>query len=151
MQPFLGTDTGVSFRNRQLRSDFNLQVSVPLVSFYLELLRDNKIESQVLSYNDIYSANPPTASVLNHFKQHFGFEFESLQWQYEKNVVSAIVEKTFDSLIGKVSALLSFYACDVVLLSGRPTSLKAITDIFLKYYAITPNRLKSMNDYRVGR
>ena len=151
MQPFLGTDNGVSFRNRQLRSDFNLQVSVPVVSYYLELLKQNKIESQLLSFGDIFGNNPPTQNVLNYFNRHFGFEFESLQWQYEKKVVAAIVEKTFDSLIGKISSLFSYYACDIVLLSGRPTSLKPLSDLFLKYYAISPNRLKSMNDYRVGR
>lgn len=151
MVDFLGKDEGVSFRNRQLRSDFNLQISVPLVLYFLELLKQNKIESQVLSYSDIYVGNSPTQNVLNHFRQHFGFDFESLQWQYERSVVSSIVEKTFDSLIGKISSLFSFYDCDIVLLSGRPTSLKAITDLFLKYYAISPNRLKTMNDYRVGR
>lgn len=151
MQPFLGTDNGVSFRDRQLRSDFNLQVSVPVVLFFLELLKQNKVESQNLTFNDIFSNNPPTQNVLNHFKHKFGFEFETLQWQYERKVVTAIVEKTFDSLIGKISSLFSFYACDIVLLSGRPTSLKPMTDLFLKYYAISPNRLKAMNDYRVGR
>jgi hypothetical protein len=151
MQPFLGTDNGVSFRNRQLRSDFNLQVSVPIASYYLELLKQDKNESLILSFSDIFGENPPTQSVLNHFKQHFGFDFESLQWQYERKVVSAIIEKTFDSLIGKISSLFSYYACDIVLLSGRPTSLKPLSDLFLKYYAISPNRLKSMNDYRVGR
>jgi hypothetical protein len=74
-----------------------------------------------------------------------------LQWTYKKKVVTDIVEKTFDTLIGKISSLLSFYDCDIVLLSGRPTSLKPLSDLFLKYYAISPNRLKSMNDYRVGR
>ncbi|MBK7816386.1 MAG: virulence factor SrfB [Sphingobacteriaceae bacterium] len=69
----------------------------------------------------------------------------------QKKVVAGIVEKTFDSLIGKISSLLSFYNCDIVLLSGRPTSLKPLSDLFLKYYAITPNRLKSLNEYRVGR
>jgi len=151
MQPFLGTDNGVSFRDRQLRSDFNLQVSVPIASRFLELLRENKLESRILSFNDIFSDNPPTPSVLNRFNRHFGFEFESLQWQYEKKVVAAIIEKTFDNLIGKISSLFSYYACDIVLLSGRPTSLKPVGDLFLKYYAISPNRLKSMNDYRVGR
>ena len=151
MQPFLGTDNGVSFRNRQLRSDFNLQVSVPIVSCYLELLKQNKTASQILSYRDIFSHNPPTQAVLNHFNQHFGFDFESLQWPFDRKIVTAIVEKTFDSLIGKISSLFSYYACDIVLLSGRPTSLKPLTDLFLKYYAISPNRLKSMNDYRVGR
>jgi len=151
MQPFLGTDVGVSSRNRQLRSDFNLQVSVQAVSFFLELLKEDNIESQVLSFNDIFGNNPPTQNVLNHFKHHFGFELESLQWQYERDVVAAIVEKTFDSLTGKVSSLLSYYACDIVLLSGRPASLKPLTNLFLKYYAVAPNRLKSMNDYRVGQ
>jgi hypothetical protein len=151
MQPFLGTDNGVSFRNRQLRGDFNLQVSIPLVSYFLELLKENKEESKILLFSDIFSNNPPTQSVLDHFNNHFGFEFENLQWKYEKKIVSAIIEKIFDSLIGKISSLLSYYACDIVLLSGRPTSLKPLTDLFLKYYAISPNRLKTMNDYRVGR
>jgi hypothetical protein len=151
LQPFLGTDVGVSSRNRQLRSDFNLQVSVPLVSYFLELLKENNDESKILSFNDIFGNNPPTQILLNHFKNHFGFEFESLQWQYERKTISAIVEKTFDTLIGKISSLFLHYSCDIVLLSGRPTSLKPLTDLFLKHYAISPNRLKSMNEYRVGR
>jgi hypothetical protein len=150
LQPFLGTDNGVSFRNRQLRSDFNLQISVSVVSYYLELLKQNA-DDKILSYGDIFGTNPPMQTVLQHFQNSFGFDFTSLQWTYKKKVVSDIVEKTFDSLIGKISSLLSYYACDIVLLSGRPTSLKPLTDLFLKYYAISPNRLKSMNDYRVGR
>jgi hypothetical protein len=151
MQPFLGTDNGVSFRNKQLRSDFNLQVSVPIALHLLELLRENKTESKTFSFSDVFGSNPPTQNVLKHFKEHFGFELETLQWQYEKKVMAAIVEKTFDTLIGKISSLFSHYECDIVLLSGRPTSLKPLGDLFLKYYAISPNRLKSMNDYRVGR
>jgi hypothetical protein len=151
MQPFLGTDNGVASRNRRLRSDFNLQVSVPIISYFLELLRQNSVESKILSYKDIFSNNSPPQTVLDHFEQHFGFKFESLEWQYDKAVVTAIVEKTFDSLIGKISSLFSYYDCDIVLLSGRPTSLKPLADLFLKYYAISPNRLKSMNDYHVGR
>jgi hypothetical protein len=150
LQPFLGTDNGVSFRNRQLRSDFNLQVSVPAVSHYLELLKKNE-KDQNLSYIDIFGNNPPTQAVLQHFQESFGFDFTTLQWSYNKKVVSDIVEKCFDYLIGKISLLLSYYACDIVLLSGRPTSLNPLIDLFLKYYAIAPNRLKTMNDYRVGR
>lgn len=151
LQPFLGTDTGVSFRNRQLRSSFNLQVSVPIISYFLEILKDDSIESKILTFNDIFVENYPTPSVLKHFHNHFGFEFETLNWQYEKKVVSAFIEKTFESIIGKISSLLSYYDCDIVLLSGRPTSLKPLSDLFLKHYAIAPNRLKTMNNYRVGK
>jgi hypothetical protein len=150
MVSFLGKDVGVSFRNKQLRSDFNLQVSVPVVLRFLELLNEDKAESKILSFSDIFGNSLPTNSVLTHFYQHFGFELESLQWQYERKIVSVIIEKSFDSLAGKISSLLSYYDCDIVLLSGRPTSLKPLTDLFLKHYAISPNRLKTMNDYRVG-
>ena len=37
-----------------------------------------------------------------------------------------------------------------MLLSGRPTSLKPLSDLFLKYYAVSPNRLITLNDYRIG-
>ena len=147
---FFGDDNGMSSAAKQLRSDFNLQASVPVVSYFLELLKQDREENLDLGFSDIFRDNPPTRTVLDYFEQHFGFKFESLRWRYRRELVKRIVERTFDSLIGKISSLLSYYACDIVLLSGRPTSLKPLSDLFLKYYAISPNRLKTMNDYRVG-
>jgi len=151
LQPFLGTDNGVSYRNRQLRSDFNIQVSVPIVYYYLEILKQDKVTHQVLSFEDIFANNVPTQAVLDHFKESFGFRLEELKWTYDRDIVAALIRKSFDSLIGKISSLFSFYECDIVLLSGRPTSLEPLTSLFLDYFAISPNRLKAMNDYRVGR
>lgn len=150
MQSFLGTDDGIPFENRKLRSDFNLQVSVPIVSTFLELIKTGASAKQ-LSYNDLLGDNPPATAVLDHFRKSFGFSLEDVKWDYDPYVVGAIIEKTFDTLIGKISSLFSFYKCDIVLLSGRPTSLKPLSDLFLKYYAISPNRLKTLNDYRIGR
>lgn len=151
LQPFLGTNNGVSYRNRQLRSDFNIQVSVPIVSYYLELMRQNKVDKKDLSFEEIFVNNVPTKPVLDHFEDSFGFKLQDLTWTYDKSVVAALIKKTFDSLIGKISSLFSCYQCDIVLLSGRPTSLEPLTSLFLDYFAISPNRLKAMNDYRVGR
>jgi hypothetical protein len=147
---FFGDDNGMSFLNRQLRSDFNLQISVPLASYFLELLK-TEVDDRTLSFTDIFGDNMPVNNVLAHFNHHFGFEFESLQWRYEHKTVASIVKRTFDTLIGQISSVFSYYACDIVLLSGRPTSLRPLTDLFLEYYAIAPNRLKSINSYRVGR
>jgi len=136
--------------HRQIRSEFNLQVSVPIVSHFLELLNENKVEKATLTFNDIFENNKPTEKVLEHFKKHFGFGIEDLQYNYDKDIVSKIVESTFDTLVGKVSTILSYYGCDIVLLSGRPTSLKPLADLFLKYYAVSPNRLITLNNYRIG-
>ena len=148
---FFGGDTGMPSLHRQRRANFNLQVSVPIVTYMLEILKDYSVESKVLTFNSVFSNNMPSDIVLKQFKLHFGFELENIQWYYERKVMTSIVEKTFDTLVGKISAILSTYKCDIVLISGRPTSLKPLSDLFLKYYAISPNRLKTMNDYRVGR
>ena len=50
----------------------------------------------------------------------------------------------------QLAIVLSTYNCDIVLLAGKPTSLNAVTDLFLKYYPTSPNRLIRLNDYRVG-
>ena len=148
---FFGKDNArQSVTERQIRSEFNLQISVPVVSRFLDLLNENKIERATFTFNDFFISSRPTERVLEHFARHFGFSIEALQWNYDKETISKIVERTFDSLVGKISAVLSYYGCDILLLSGRPTSLKPLSDLFLKYYAVSPNRLITLNSYRIG-
>ena len=61
-----------------------------------------------------------------------------------------MVEKEFEPLLKKIATIMYAYACDIVLLSGRPSSLPAIKNIFLKYYAVSPDRLIILNNYYVG-
>src|SRR5690606_31838780 len=95
LQQFIGKNTGIAFQNRQMRSSFNLQVSVPLATYFLELLKQGDIEQEVFTFNEIFDKNRPTEAVLNHFKEHFGFELESLKWRYDRKVMANIIEKTF--------------------------------------------------------
>jgi hypothetical protein len=148
---FFGKDSArQSVTDRQIRSEFNLQVSVPVVAHYLELLRENKVEKATLDFNDIFIENRPTDRVMEHFYKHFGFLITDLKWHYNKETTSKIVESTFDTLVAKISTVLSYYGCDIVLLTGRPTSLQPLSDLFYKYYAVSPNRLITMNNYRIG-
>jgi len=139
-----------SVTDRRIRSEFNLQVSVPVVSRFLELLNEHNVEKTTLSFDDIFLTNRPTEQVLEHFKNHFGFAIEDLPWHYDKTIISKIVESTFDTLVGKIATVLSYWGCDVVLLTGRPSSLTPLSDLFLKYYAVSPNRLITLNNYRIG-
>ena len=153
---FFGIDNArKDVTRRQIRSEFNLQVSVSVVSCFLELLNEYKVEKMTLTFDDIFSTNRPTDQVLEHFKTHFGFALEDLQWHYDREIISKIVSDVFDDpkgslLVGKISALLAKYGCDIVLLTGRPTSLKPLSDLFLKYNAVPPNRLITLNNYRIG-
>lgn len=144
--------------DRQIRSEFNLQVSVPVVSKYLQMLNEDKVDDKTFTYDEMFVDSQPTDRVLRHFEKHFGFSIKDIQWHYDKHKVSEIIIKTFgnkdersdNSLVGKISAILSYYGCDIVLLSGRPTSLKPLSELFIDHLAVLPNRLITLNSYRIG-
>lgn len=149
---FFGEDhSGMSYNQRQIRRDFNIQVSVPLALKYLELTQ-NKIENTTLNFEDIFSnENKPSASILNSFKDYFGFELNELEWDFSIIESNKLINKTFSPLLQKIASLMYAYDCDFVLLSGRPTTLQEIEKLFLKFYPVSPNRLISMTNYRIGK
>ena len=150
MKDFFGKDyNGQTVSDRILRKDFNIQYSVPLMCHFLELLKQGHKDC-VVKYADVFDGCPPNESVLSEFKERIGIDVKSINWQFRKEDVAAIVRKGFEPLLKKVATIMYSHACDIVLLSGRPASLPVIRDLFLKYYAVSPNRLIVLNDYFVG-
>lgn len=147
---FFGPDhNGQTLADRILRKDFNYQYSVPLMHYFLELCK-NEHKNCVVRYTDVFDECPPNESVIKGFESRVGIDVRKLEWKFDLAEVTAIVGKEFETLLKKVATIMYAYACDIVLLSGRPASLPAIRDIFLKYYVVSPNRLIMLNNYYVG-
>ena len=150
IKDFFGEDyNGQTIADRVLRKDFNIQYSVPLMCHFLELLKQNSKDC-VVKYSDVFADCPPNDVVIEEFKRKMDIDITTLSWRFNKEAVSEVVRKEFEPLLKKVATIMYSFACDVVLLSGRPASLPAIRDIFLKYYSVSPNRLIVLNDYYVG-
>lgn len=150
MKDFFGKDyNGQTVADRMLRRDFNIQYSMPLMCHFLELMKEGS-KNCIVKYADVFAECPPNAMVINGFAERMGIDVTELSWQYDSDAVQQIVHKEFEPLLKKVATIMFSYACDVVLLSGRPASLPAIRDIFLKYYPVSPNRLIVLNNYYVG-
>ena len=150
IKDFFGPDhNGQTFADRILRKDFNIQYSIPLMCHFLELLTQ-KHKDCVVHYNDVFSECPPNQSVIAGFKEKLGIDITTLDWQFNYNEISEVVEREFEPILKKIATIMYAYACDIVLLSGRPASIPAVRDIFLKYYAVAPNRLIMLNNYYVG-
>ncbi len=148
---FFGTDNNsLSFSDRMVRRDFNLQVCVPLVCHFLDLLAHGESYRDV-TYNDVFKHNPPSTKVLESFSGKFGFELREITWTYDGRIVSQHIERCMNDLLETVATLMYAYECDVVILSGRPTSLAPIRNVFLKYWGGQPDRLVVLNKHRVGR
>lgn len=147
---FFGPDfNGQTIADRIARRDFNIQYSVPLMTHFLELASNNSA-SCVVRYEDVFKKNQPNQRVVEDFKKRVGVDITTLSWEYNQEFVDDIIAKEFEPLLKKIATIFFAYSCDVILLSGRPSSLPAIRNIFLKYYPVSPNRLITLNNYYVG-
>ncbi len=148
---FFGQDSAMmSYKDRRCRVDFNTQISLPIAQKWMDLSRLNR-PSKVYTYGELFPDVKPADYLLDYFARHFGFRFEELSWRFEPNQVANIVKSTMEPLMKQLSVILYAYHCDILVLAGRPTSLNAITELFVKYIPLSPNRLIRLNDYRVGQ
>lgn len=145
-----------SFKDRVLRRDFNLQVLVPIMYHFLQL-HSNEVKYNInLKYDDIFKKEKPSKEVLDAFAKIFNCSLnpdnddEGIVWEYDYDVLSRHIERSMDDLLRKIATIMYAYECDIILLSGRPTSLKPIKNIFLKYFPVAPNRLIILNKHRIG-
>ena len=147
---FFGTDSSMmGYKDRRCRNDFNTQISVPIAQKMLELLRTHRPSKQY-SYDELFPDVKPADYLLNYFEHHFGFRLEELSWRYNPNEIADIVKSTMETLMKQLALVLYTQHCDIIVLAGRPTSLDAITELFIKYIPTSPGRLIRLNDYRVG-
>lgn len=151
MHDFFGNDSaGMSHKARRCRLDFNTQISVPIAQKYLELLR-LKRPTKVYSFEELFDDNKPASYLLDYFEEHFGFRFEELSWRFDPIDVANVVKTTLEPLMKQLAKVLYAHQCDRIVLAGRPTSLDAITELFVKYLPAYPNKLVRLNEYRIGK
>ncbi len=147
---FADNSANQSEKDRQSRLDFCTQVSHPISQFMLELLKQDR-PSRLYTFDELFQKEKPAAYLMDHFAYHFGFRFEELNWRYSPEIVGNIVRDTMEPMVKALSVVMYAHNCDIIVLSGRPTNLEPLTELFLKYIPIAPSRLVRLNQYRVGR
>lgn len=151
MSDFFGRDNNQhTYADKMLRKDFNIQYSVPLMSYFLELIKNGEHDKTV-TYDEVFGSAPPNESVIEGFKQRTGIDIRKISWNFNNAEVSSVIEKAMEPMLKKIATMMYSYACDIVILSGRPASLPVIKEIFLKFYAVTADRLIVLNNYYVGK
>ena len=151
LRDMFGQDyNGQTEAERIFRSDFNLQYSIPLMCHFLDLVKNGSGNCTV-RFHDVFEELPPNQSVMQQFEKAFGFGLETLEWDFDCEKVSRKISDKFEPYLKKIATIMFANACDLVILSGRPASLPPIRNLFLKYYAVSPDRLILLNNYFVGR
>lgn len=150
MHHFFGETGSMGVVNRRVRQEFNVQVLIPIANHLLSLLQQRKPETD-LTWSDIFSGqDAPATELLDFFADNMGFRFEDLTIGYRPKYLNEIVRRVFEISLRKWAAIFYTYKCDIVIMGGRPCSLSEIQHLMKRLMPVTPNRLISMNDYRVG-
>lgn len=151
VRDFFGCDSAMNgYKDRRCRVDFNTQISHPMSQQFLDFLRVKR-PSKVYTYDELFTTIKPAQYLLDYFADHFGFRFEELSWRFDPAEIADIVKSTMEPLMRQLSEVLYRYNCDVLLLAGRPTTLDAITDLFVKYVPVPLHNQIRVNEYRVGQ
>lgn len=149
MNGFFGDNAAMKAINKRMRKEFLIQVLQPIASLLLEKLRQGQEEHNI-TFEEIFPESKPAKSVLDFFNEQMGFRFEDVVIKFSPAFLNEIIRRVFEPSMRKWAALFHQYQCDIVLISGRPCSLRQMRQMMQRLYPVSPDRLISMSTYRVG-
>lgn len=74
----------------------------------------------------------------------------NLAFRFEPDEVSRSVERILREPLRKYADILAQYDVDLLLLAGRTSKLRAVRSLFVSELPVTPARIVTLGDYRVG-
>ncbi len=160
LREVLGGDRGAqSELERHLRRQFVTQVLEPtglaILHGYEKLTDRNTGEfmrdtlAHILQSRDI-------AAPLHYFEQQasragaIGFSLSALEIAAAAGGVDAIVHAALGQVIADLCEVVYAFDCDWLLLSGRPSRMRAVFDMVLAKMPVPPHRIVGMHRYRAG-
>ena len=138
--------------DRIMRQNFSTQIAIPLAVAMLNYISEpNSSDSKAFSFADVFKDLAPNNDIINHFNTKFSCAIEDMSWIITKKDVDKIAELKFDNILRTFSLLANSFQCDFILLGGKIMSLDIMKRLVLKHYPLTPDRVISLNNYRIGQ
>lgn len=147
---FFGEDSNkIGFKGKLMRKAFIQQVAIPIILHYLD--NANKKETEIKTFEEIIGSEFKNVELIKYFEKHFGFSFLEMKWNIQSKKVEHIVNGVFDGLVRQLALIINHYKCDYVILSGKPSGLNSIENLFLKYLKVSGANLINLNNYWIGK
>lgn len=160
LQELLGGEKGAqSEAERHLRRHFVAQVLEPVG---LAILHASE-ETPDRGANEIIRRSlgallegRPTAAPIEHVRRlaaragAAGFDPLAVEIAADARQVDAIVQASIGPILADLCEVVHAFDCDWLLVSGRPSRLRAVTDMLLAKLPVPPHRIVGMHDYVAG-
>jgi hypothetical protein len=104
----------------------------------------------------IFERPLPSSAVLGEVDRFLGRAvpgwpgLSNLSFRFEVEEVDRSVERVLREPLRKYADILAQFDIDLLILAGRTSKLRAVRSLFVSEMPVTPPRIKTMGDYRVG-
>lgn len=151
------TDQREGTRRQQFVTQIAIPIGLGLLAAYEEFDPDNPVEREPTAFWDFFEASAKPHDDLiffvnNRAIERGGIDFDLREVSFALNFGE--IAETVRSVIGFTLAALCeavrAYHCDVLLLSGRPSRLPAVTESINAALPLPPDRVVPLHNYRVG-
>jgi hypothetical protein len=148
---FFGEQSGtMGAQHRYYRKYFVKQILMPIANKMLEFAKGKSPENKVFTFDEVFNSNPPNDSLIRYINEKFGggFDFQSIEWEFSIHRINDIIEYRFKDLFKQITFILEEYGCDFFLLTGKPSEIQHIRNIFVNLYP--KSRIVSLANYQIG-
>jgi len=151
--PFLGRTTA---RDKLMKKQFANQIALPIAFDILQHTAEERPQ-EVRTFDSFFMNYPrPNPILIDYINSEFkregatDFDIEKISWELVNEGTDKVVKDVVEKMIGDLCGIVSQFNCDYVLLSGRPSMMPVVKDLFLKYLPTTPDRIIQLGRYRIG-
>ncbi|MBQ3688646.1 MAG: virulence factor SrfB [Bacteroidales bacterium] len=151
--PYLGRTTA---KDKLMKKQFAMQIAIPIATDILQHASEERPPER-RSFESFFVNYPhPNAQLVEYINQEFrndgaeSFDLEKITWELDNEGTNKVVKDVVEKMIGDLCGIVAQYECDYVLLSGRPSLLPVVRDLFLKYLPVTPDKVVQLGHYRIG-
>ena len=149
---------GHTAHHRMRRKQFANQVVTLFAYAALDLLSDDQASGDDVRFSELFTRyGPPEASLLAYVNDFIREQTGIADYCIEQVTVELRVEQiergirdVMEPVIRQMTHLIAQFDVDQVLLSGRPSRLPIIREMFVKQFAFSPDRILCFGDYRTG-
>ena len=151
--PYLGKTTAF---DKLMKKQFANQIAIPLAFEILQHATEEQ-PNEIRSFESFFvNYHYPNRQLIDYINKNFTeaganeFSIEKISFDLDTDKINFVVKDVVEKMIKDLSGIIAQYKCDYIILSGRPTNLPIIKDLFIKFLPVTPDKIIKMGNYRIG-
>ena len=162
---FEGEQIGMAEQERHLRRQFTLRILVPLGLAVLRIAETASLAERQdmlrLPLPELLARNGQSVEIEGRFTAYLesaaegrgakNFKVAEFDFLLDMPSVERTCASVLETVFQNFGEVIAHFDCDIVLLTGRPTCIPAVVDMFRDQLSVSPERVIPLKEYLPGQ